>query len=209
MAVTKSSVASTRTSIFKYQTIQPGKNAFSRALEHNPDAPELLNALGATYIYSGLPKKAKPLFEAALATNPACAECLFNLGLIYIAEQDLPKAQETFYHFLTLRPGNARALKELAYIDAANGRYHQALNALNDAILNDPNWPILYFELAAIYMAPQQPKRRTQYTRKSHPLNNPSNHLSRIQKRNISAPMEHQTRKRTRKKTRTIHSQTG
>jgi tetratricopeptide (TPR) repeat protein len=123
--------------------------ALSKSVEQDPANPQLLNDLGVAHLYLGEHEQAAELFRVATEIDENFVDAYFNLGLCSLATGDRASAREEFAEFLLMKPGDARALKELAYLDAAEGKYKQARAQLERAIEDRPDWPILYYDAAA------------------------------------------------------------
>lgn len=54
----------------------------SRALEHTPQAPKLLNTLGVAWFYDERPERATDAFMQSVSRDPAYAAPLFNLSVL-------------------------------------------------------------------------------------------------------------------------------
>ncbi|MBU0678107.1 MAG: tetratricopeptide repeat protein [Verrucomicrobia bacterium] len=123
--------------------------ALQRAVESDPGAPQTLNDLAVSHLYQAHIDKAMELLQAVIDIDPQYAPPLFNMALCHLARDQRVEARDFLRQFLRLKPGDARALKELAFLDASDGDYRQALTHLKEGIEDSPEWSPLYFDAAA------------------------------------------------------------
>lgn len=147
--------------------------ALERAVQSNPATAELMNDLGAALLYQGQTQRAAKLFEAAMDIDPDFAPSYFNLALTQLALNDHVAARANLQKFLRLRPRDARALREIAFLDALEGQYESALAALDRALAEAPDWPLLYFDYAAVSALMGLMEQAIAFLQKAEPLTSP------------------------------------
>lgn len=123
--------------------------ALERSVEQDPSNIAVLNDLGVAYLYQGNVEKAVSLFAAATEIDETFADSYFNLALCYQASSKNDEARVHFERYLRMKPEDVRTLKELAYLDAVDGKYEQSVEKLKRAIEVNGEWSALYFDAAA------------------------------------------------------------
>ena len=147
--------------------------ALEKAVQGSPGSADMMNDLGASLLYQGQVDRAMNLFEAAVEIDPSYDPSIFNLALCHIARNDRVAARGSLQQFLRLRPSDARALREKAYIDALENQYEAALDALKAAIVEAPDWVLLYFDAAAVSALMGRLDQAIAYLQKAEPLSTP------------------------------------
>ena len=148
--------------------------ALEKAVENNPGQAELLNDLGVAYLYQGKIKRARDVLEAAMEVDPGYAPSVFNLALCHIHSNEAGPARDQLVRYLHLQPNDARALRELAFLDALDKRYQDAMDGLEKALANAAEWPLLYFDAAAVCALMGRPDQAVNYLEKVEPLTDPA-----------------------------------
>lgn len=148
--------------------------ALEKAVENNPGEADLLNDLGVAYLYQGKADKARNLFEAAIEIDSTYAPSLFNLALCAISRNDRGQARDNLLHYLRFKPDDPRALRELAFLDALESRYEDAIDSLEKALARMADWPLLYFDAAAVSALMGRPDQAIRYLEKAEPLTDPA-----------------------------------
>jgi tetratricopeptide (TPR) repeat protein len=123
--------------------------ALQRAIEIDPNSTEAMNDLGVAQLFQNRYDKALELFNASAQLDVQFAPAYFNQALCHLAMSDRTNAWRSLQQYLQFEPGDPKTLKELAFLDAADGRYEDALVNLQKAMVRVTNWPILYFDAAA------------------------------------------------------------
>jgi tetratricopeptide (TPR) repeat protein len=105
-----------------FDTHQPQKSvdAYAKALELQPDDPDVLTDQGVMYRALGSYDKAVANFEKANRIRPEHLQSLYNLGVVYAFDlKNLPRAEEAWNKIIQLAPGSenaAQAREALAQI---------------------------------------------------------------------------------------------
>jgi len=123
--------------------------ALERSVEQDPSNVMVLNDLGVAYLYQGEINKAESLFLASTEINETFSDSYFNLALCHRTRKQNDEARKYFEIYLRMKPEDANTLKELAYLDAVDGKYEQSIAKLKRAILSSPEWAALFFDAAA------------------------------------------------------------
>lgn len=88
----------------------PAVDAYAKALELNPDDPDILTDQGVMYRRLGWFDKAIDNFIQANKLNPNHQQSLYNLGIVYRYDlQDFDKAIDAWSRLLALNPSGAGA----------------------------------------------------------------------------------------------------
>ena len=99
---------------------QKSIDAYARALELQPDDPDVLTDQGVMYRAVGAYDKAVANFEKANRIRPQHLQSLYNLGVVYAFDlKNVPKAEEAWNKLIQLAPTSenaAQAREALAQI---------------------------------------------------------------------------------------------
>jgi Tfp pilus assembly protein PilF len=113
-------------------------DAFNRAIELDPLAPEYLNHRGLLRYELGDTEGAQQDFEQAVQVEPSCLPALNNLGLIHQTQNQHTLALQAFDLALTLDPTYFPAYCNRGNVFLDEGRLTQALSDFNQAIALKP-----------------------------------------------------------------------
>ena len=95
---------------FDTQQSQKAINAYSKALEINPNNPNVLTDQGVMYRMVGWYDKALANFEKATKIDPNHVQSLFNAGIVYSVDlKDHVKARPYWKKVLEIEPNGATA----------------------------------------------------------------------------------------------------
>ncbi len=147
--------------------------ALEKAVQGSPGTAELMNDLGAALLYQGQVDRAISLFDAAAEIDPLFPASQFNLALCHMARNDRVAARASLQQYLRLRPRDARALREQAFLDALEAQYDAAIRGLERAMLEAPDWALLYFDAAAVSALMGRLDQAITYLEKAEPLSSP------------------------------------
>ena len=113
-----------------------------RALQNDPDDPDLLFMMGDTYRRAGRISDATDWWGKALAADPKYWRADYNLGIAYSKRlaglYDLPRAIEHFKSVLEATPEHAGAHAHLARLYLRRVEYEQAIEEAGKALALDP-----------------------------------------------------------------------
>jgi len=125
------------------------QQCFEKSLEQAGDDPEILNDLGVALISQKRFDRAQSVLQKAVLSNPEYDAPYFNLALCHLGAGDLRTARTVMERFMAFHAEDPRGLRQLAYLDAAEGRYQRAHDRLTQALQKQPEWPLLHLDLAA------------------------------------------------------------
>lgn len=92
--------------------------AYARALELDPDNPDVLTDQGVMYSETTQYEKAIANFQKAHAVDPAHVPSLLNLGMLYAQYlKDYDQAIRTWKRVIEIAPTTVQAAKAHAYIE--------------------------------------------------------------------------------------------
>ncbi len=148
--------------------------ALEKAAENNPGSAEILNDLAVATLYLGQTDKAVKLLDTVSEISPQFAPAYFNIALCHLSKSDKKSALDFFQRFLRLKPNDPRALRETAYLAAAEQRYAEALDDLEKAIVELPDWALLYFDAAATTALMGRADDAIHFLERALPLSNPA-----------------------------------
>lgn len=148
--------------------------ALEKAAESTP-AADIFNDLGVAYLWqAGKLDKAMTMFQTATEVDPNYAPTYFNKALGLLARNKAQKAREALEQYLRMKAGDPRGLRELAVLKAKEGDRREALKDLERAIAQAPDWPLLYFDSAAINALLGQCDTAIRFLEKAEPLAGPA-----------------------------------
>ena len=97
---------------FDTEQFQKAIHAYSKALEIQPDNPNILTDQGVMYRKVGWYDKALANFEKAQKLDPRHLQSLFNIGIVYAADLKQPdKAIAAWTRYLQLDSGSPTAMQ--------------------------------------------------------------------------------------------------
>ena len=126
---------------------------FRKAVNLNPNSPELLTNLASTLMGLGELDEAKKLLSKAIIIAPHFAEAFYNLGNIYILYDDHDAAIKAFIDTVKAAPNHYKALNNLAAtykklnkLEDAKDSYLKALRINGQFLQSVVGLAALYFE---------------------------------------------------------------
>jgi cytochrome c-type biogenesis protein CcmH/NrfG len=94
--------------------------AYGKALELQPDNPDVLTDQGVMYRQLGASDKALVNFEKASSINPKHVQSLLNLGIVYAQDlKDFDGAIKRWERVIAVAPSSPQASRARAYIEEA------------------------------------------------------------------------------------------
>jgi tetratricopeptide (TPR) repeat protein len=134
---------------------EPARKAFDAALAIDPSYIEAIDALGFALEALGDDTGAVERYEKAAALNESrqgtFASPHVNLSAYYNRTGDAPRALEHARKAITLDPKSDRAWFQRAKADEREGRFADAVGALNHAITLNTRASSYYYVLASLY----------------------------------------------------------
>ena len=122
-----------------------------KALEMNPDLPDVYAYYGMVLLVMGDVKGSKDAFQKELARNPNNFDASLRLGALLRVDQEYEQALPYLKHALSLRPGDPTVRYQLASINLAEGKAEQARQEFEDLVKESPNFTEAHVSLAGIY----------------------------------------------------------
>jgi tetratricopeptide (TPR) repeat protein len=108
-----------------YDTRQPQKSidAYARALELQPDDPDVLTDQGVMFRAVGAFDKAVANFQKANRLRPDHLQSLYNLGVVYAFDlKDVPRAEEAWNKLIQIAPASENATQARAALAQLKGK---------------------------------------------------------------------------------------
>lgn len=134
---------------------EPARKAFDAALKVDPDYVEAIDALGFALEALGDDAGAVARYEKAAALNESrqgtLASPQINLSAYYNRTGDAPRAMDHARKAIAIDPKSDRAWFQRAKADEREGRYAEAVGALNTAITLNTRASSYYYVLAGLY----------------------------------------------------------
>jgi tetratricopeptide (TPR) repeat protein len=130
------------------------KGAFAdlqRAVELNPNLPDVYSYYGMVLLVMGDVKASKDAFEKELARNPDNFDANLRFGALLRADQDYEHALTYLKRAHTLRSNDFAVRYQLAAIDQAQGRQDQAREQFEELVKESPDFIEAHVALATIY----------------------------------------------------------
>lgn len=112
--------------------------AFGKAIERDPELPEVHNNLGILRLSSGDPARAEAAFREAIRIKPDYADAHGNLAHLFAANGKPAEAQAAFERALRLRPNDAGTHYNYALLLGQTRRYDEAQRELEASLRADP-----------------------------------------------------------------------
>jgi Flp pilus assembly protein TadD len=101
-------------------------------------------------VHSGKDEEAQLEFQQIAAGYPAYAAPLVNLGILYRKHGDLAKSDESLHAAVQREATDATAWCELGVTLRMEGKFHEAVDAYNQAISAKPDFAAAYRNLAIV-----------------------------------------------------------
>ena len=97
--------------LIEAKTFFKARKVFHRALELEPNDPEVNNLLGRAYYLTSDYEKAKLFLRTAIAIKPKYADAYYNLGDVYFSEGDLDAAMNNFKTAININPAYRKRIR--------------------------------------------------------------------------------------------------
>ena len=123
----------------------------TKAVELNPDLPDLHSYLGQAQMASGDMTAARAAFEKELAQNPNDFESNLRLAVLLKDDGDYDRARKLLARALRVRPGDPGALYQEGAIDLAAGDMDRACAILEKVVKQSPQFLEAHVSLAQVY----------------------------------------------------------
>ncbi|MBM3782841.1 MAG: tetratricopeptide repeat protein [Acidobacteria bacterium] len=118
--------------------VEQAIDAYSKAIEQNPNAAGALVNLGTIFFHKRDWAKSEQYYAAAVAADPNYALAHYNLGNLYDERNDSAKAYRHYQEALRLHPKYADAHYNLALLHQGQGDSMRALSHWQQYLKLDP-----------------------------------------------------------------------
>jgi tetratricopeptide (TPR) repeat protein len=123
----------------------------NKAVELNPDLPDIYSYLGRAEMASGDMAAARTAFENELARNPNDFESNLRLAVLLKEDGDYDRAHQLLKRALLVRPDDPAALYQVGSTDLAAGDLEGARAILEQVIKQAPQFLEAHVSLAQVY----------------------------------------------------------
>jgi tetratricopeptide (TPR) repeat protein len=124
---------------------------FARAVELNPNLPDVYSYYGLAMLSTGDQAGAKKAFERELRSDPNNFDANLRMGVLLRQDQENDEALKFFQHALEVRPGDFGVRYQIATVELAKGQLEQAQRDLEALIKETPRFTEAHVSLATIY----------------------------------------------------------
>lgn len=136
---------------YKKRDYEKAKEAFLSAIKSNPKNRFAYNNLGLTYIKSGNKSKAETTFKKANQLHTSFTAPLDNYAQVLISDKEYTKARKYLNMAIEKNKKDYCAYYLLGVLEKEEGKYQEALKALNTASQIAPDFALTYIQMADIY----------------------------------------------------------
>ncbi len=124
----------------------------TKAVELNPNLPDVYGYYGQALLRTGDPVKASDAFRKALAANPNDYQANMQLAVLLKEEAKMTGARQLLQHALQVRAGDIGARYQLATIDMSEyGKDDSARRQLEQIVKEAPDFTSAHVALATVY----------------------------------------------------------
>jgi tetratricopeptide (TPR) repeat protein len=134
------------------------RDDFAKAVELNPDLPDLFSYYGLALLSTGDQDAARKAFVRELQANPNDFESNLHLGVLLRHDEEYEQALAYLNHALEIRPGDPGARYQIATIEVARNQLDAACRDLEGLIKDSPDFIEAHVSLATVYF---RQKRKT------------------------------------------------
>jgi tetratricopeptide (TPR) repeat protein len=128
-----------------------GLAQFKKVIEIDPKNADALLQVGAFYVDNARRPEGIELLKRCIAVDPAQGDCLNALGYAYAEDNvHLDEAKEMLVKALSIDPDNAAYLDSLGWIYYKQGKFSEALDALQKAAVKEED-PAIYDHIGDVY----------------------------------------------------------
>jgi tetratricopeptide (TPR) repeat protein len=122
-----------------------------KAVELNPDLPDVYAYYGMALLSTGDPAGARKAFEKELTLDPNNFEANLRTGVLLRQDDDYSNALKYFEHALKIRPGDIGVRYQMAATELAMGQVEDARRDLEAMLKESPNFTEAHVTLATAY----------------------------------------------------------
>lgn len=124
---------------------------FQKAVEMNPNLPEVHSWYGQALLSTGDQAAAKKEFQLELQSDPQNFDANLRMGVLLRQDEDNDEALKYFRHALEVRPGDFGARYQIASVELAKGDVDTARRDLESLVKEAPNFTEAHVSLATVY----------------------------------------------------------
>jgi tetratricopeptide (TPR) repeat protein len=124
---------------------------FARAVELNPNLPDVYSYYGLAMLSTGDQAGAKKAFERELRSDPNNFDANLRMGVLLRQDEENDEALKFFNHALEIRPGDFGVRYQIATVELAKGELEQAQRNLEALVKEAPRFTEAHVSLATIY----------------------------------------------------------
>ncbi|MGH9665691.1 MAG: tetratricopeptide repeat protein, partial [Bryobacteraceae bacterium] len=124
---------------------------FQKAVELNPNLPDVYSYYGLALLTTGDQVGAKKAFEKELRTNPNNFDANLRMGVLLRQDEDNDAALRFFNHALEIRPGDFGVWYQIASVELAKGQLETAQRELEALVKAAPQFTEAHVSLATVY----------------------------------------------------------
>jgi Tfp pilus assembly protein PilF len=124
---------------------------FARAVELNPNLPDVYSYYGLAMLSTGDQAGAKKAFERELRSDPNNFDANLRMGVLLRQDEENDQALKFFNHALEIRPGDFGVRYQIATVELAKGQLEQAQRNLEALVKEAPRFTEAHVSLATIY----------------------------------------------------------
>ncbi|HEU5201141.1 MAG TPA: tetratricopeptide repeat protein [Ktedonobacterales bacterium] len=128
----------------QHADLSAAAQAFLQAIQQANSSAQSAKLIGFTYIQNYLPWLARAPLQRATALNPGDAYAHAYLGWTYLSTGALDQATQEERQAVTLEPDNGFAHFVLCLLSIDNGDYTAAIDAIETALISDPQNPLFW-----------------------------------------------------------------
>lgn len=154
-------------------------DAFQKALEKDPEQPNIWANLGDTQAKAGKMDQAVESFQKAIALKPEDGGLHQNLGVLYGKVGKVAEAQAEFEKAATLNPAGAAVnYFNLGATLVNSGKSADAVTAFQKAVEIDPNYAEAYYEMGICYIGMNKIDESVEMLKKYSDMGKNADHLA-------------------------------
>jgi tetratricopeptide (TPR) repeat protein len=124
---------------------------FARAVELNPNLPDVYSYYGLAMLSTGDQAGAKKAFERELRSDPNNFDANLRMGVLLRQDEENEAALKFFQHALEIRPGDFGVRYQIATVELTKGQLEQAQRDLEMLVKEAPRFTEAHVSLATIY----------------------------------------------------------
>lgn len=122
-----------------------------KAVELNPDLPDVYAYYGAALVATGDQEGAKEAFAHALKQDPNNFDSNLRMGFLLRNDNQYDDALRYFHHALEVRPGDMGVRYQIASVELSTGQVEQARADLESIVKESPEFTEAHVSLATTY----------------------------------------------------------